>query len=160
MLAVATGFLALTTSRDVTATETIARETEADRRERNRPRVIGWAESTNSGKVRVKVQNIGLAPAVGVLVTAESQWADVGLRILPILLPASVEPVSLEVTPPASFNPRDPRWTKEPPPHALHGNFVVGGHYSDAVGTRYEIVDWIHQQLTEADEETSMTPAS
>jgi hypothetical protein len=40
MLAIATGFLALTTFRDVTATEMIARETQEDRRERGRPTVL------------------------------------------------------------------------------------------------------------------------
>src|SRR2546423_14854080 len=41
LLALATGFLAWTTSRDVSATEKIAEETSADRIDRGRPTVIG-----------------------------------------------------------------------------------------------------------------------
>jgi hypothetical protein len=73
----ATGALALSTTRDVTATQEIARLTRGDQEDRMRPSVIGTVTgvgSDNEGAyVSVDLHNAGGGAAVAIEVTAESR---------------------------------------------------------------------------------------
>ena len=80
-LALATGGLALTTSSDVRATWRLAELTKADQDARERPVVVmlgaEWAlddDSANVGTLRVTLRNVGLGPALRLVV--ETTYRD------------------------------------------------------------------------------------
>lgn len=81
LLALSTGYLAYTTSGDVRATWELARLTKSDQDARERPVVVmlgaewGLAEaSANTGTLHVTLRNVGLGPALRLVI--ETNYAD------------------------------------------------------------------------------------
>jgi hypothetical protein len=92
LLAVATGALALLTSRDVSATQDLAAQGRRDQIERERPVVIAFTAAFNgtydSGHLSVDLRNVGLGPAVNVRVLATYDDPEQQPRIDPWVVPA------------------------------------------------------------------------
>lgn len=142
-LAVATGALALTTARDVSATQQIAELGAQERADRLQPTVIGHVVTVSSSSVRVELRNVGLGAAVKISVTCESTYADVDTKTLASLLPDEKEPVHLQYV--ANSLGTVSNQSGTPPPARIHGNYRVTGTFLDRRGLPAgEVLDWVH----------------
>jgi hypothetical protein len=147
LLAVATGALAASTSRDVSATGRLAELAVADQVDRIRPAVIGAVDEMQGRTLRIKLRNVGLGPAVRVLVRVESEVADVGLETVDAIPAGETVEVELQVRPHDVTQAiefagrRIAVWQ-------LEGNYTVSGQFLDRLGHEAgRILDWKHEAL-------------
>lgn len=128
LLAVATGALALLTSRDVSATQELAAQGRREQVERERPVVIAatarFQGSWDSGQLHVELRNVGLGPAVRVRVTARyadpQQQPNVSPFVWPAITPGGTAQFALSVPFPS------------PPPGGVQADgFTLVGTYLD-----------------------------
>jgi hypothetical protein len=148
LLAGATALLALVTSRDVTATEDLARTARDERRDRFRPMLIGAVDGVNSRELSIELMNVGPGPAITAVVTAKSEWSEVGLKVLRDIPSGESRRVKVSNHPPP-FERTKPG--EDPPPQLMVGNYQVDGHYFDWDGKRYDIADWKHNRIGDAE---------
>jgi hypothetical protein len=76
LLAVTTGGSAYLTGRDVSATRDLAELTREDQRARERPTVLLHSASYEQDNVRLSLTNVGLGPAVNIVVMARLTTPD------------------------------------------------------------------------------------
>jgi hypothetical protein len=146
LLALATGGLAITTALDVSQTRRLADLALEDREDRIRPIIIGAVTGVGANELVATVHNIGLGPAVRVLVSANSNVADVAVKTIASLRPGEQAEAHLPVTPhdrladvEVAPNTRIQTWR-------LPGNYTVTGRFVDRRGRPAgDIVDWVQQ---------------
>jgi hypothetical protein len=124
LLALATGVLAYTTSRDVSATVEIARLTKEDQDLRNRPIVLAEGISYDgSPKVDVRMRNVGLGPALGIFVTATYEGDGAAPTIIPLYVSALGPGEDIRGEVEAQFD--------QEPPGGILARFRIRGDYTD-----------------------------
>lgn len=146
-----TGALAFTTSGDVRATWELAQLTRADQEARERPVVLlhhaewqqrredpvpGQDEPSQSGVVVVQLRNVGLGPALRVVIESryseDEHQAKITPGLIPVIMPGEMGQFELPV-----YFPRKP-------PEIDLGGFKINGTYLDRSQRReYDIIsDW------------------
>lgn len=141
-LAAATFWLANSTRTEVRATQQLAELTRQDQAARERPVVIlenaGWSGSARNGEVRVKLRNVGLGPALALVVDAEyvghDDWTpSISTEAVGSLSPDADALVRLLVRFPEPYRPEGPR-----------DAFRVFGNYRDrSQQNAYDIItEW------------------
>jgi hypothetical protein len=144
LLALATGALALTTARDVSATQEIARLTRADREDRLRPVVIGTVTGAGADEegvfISVELVNIGGGAAVRVDATAEHIHGDETPGTTSIAAIQAGQTIPLAVRLP---HIEDDDWV-----FVRSDEFRARGRYLDRLArpVAQEIYDWRHDE--------------
>ncbi len=146
LLALATGTLALSTARDVSATQEIARLTRADQEDRVRPTVIGTVTGVGGDAegafLSVELWNVGGGAAVRVEVTADSMSGlHVGTTTIATIVGGGSFPLAVRLL--GLIYRADP--DQDPRPE----DFRVRGHYLDRRRRPVPeaIYDWKHDEL-------------
>jgi hypothetical protein len=138
LLALSTGFLAWTTSRDVTATEKIAQATVDEQRARNRPIVVANVDAVGARDITVVLRNVGVGPALALQISAICESADLTSATLPFLSPNETNTVILSI-----INPRPPLGTTDDRslPWRQRQNYRVTGRFYDVAREDHDIYD-------------------
>lgn len=153
-LAVATGALAVSTARDVTATQAIARMTREEHQETRRPVVTGTVKKIEThgatpDDLTVELVNIGGGPAVRVVVTAEYVGGKLGSEERKVTVEEEQHPwLAAGTTVCLSISCTIELSTEYP---TSPSDFRVRGSYRDRFGREVDrsIFDWAYDDSAE-----------